>query len=488
MKRISTVIMILAFLSLSAVMTSYAQAPDTVWTRIIGGNLNDYGYSVEPTNDGGFIIAGCTNSFGAGFNDCYIIKTDESGNTIWTKTYGGPATDKAYSVQQTQDNGYIVAGHTCSFGAGECDVWLLKLNANGDTAWTKTYGGSDYDFSKSVMQLSDGGYVIAGHTGSSGAGSYDFYLIRTDASGAVIWENTYGGTQWDMAWSVDTTAEGGFIATGWTESFGAGGEDTYIIKTDAGGDTLWTRVLGGTGDEDGREVQLTSDGRYIIVGSTESFYPGSRYIYLIKMDSSGDTLWTKAYGGPDGNRGYSVHQTTDNGYVIAGYTYSYTSLWDAYIVRTGADGDTLWTRTFGWVDWDYAHSVRQTLDGGFIVAGWAEPYGPDYDYVWLLRLGAETDIDNRRDNLIPERFAITQNYPNPFNAQTAINYDLPSASDVKIDIYDILGCKVETLMQGEQQAGYHQVMWNASDYSSGVYFYRIEAGDFAETKKMILLK
>jgi hypothetical protein len=484
----SAIISLTVMICLSFPAITFSQAPDTIWTRIIGGDLNDYGYSVEQTNDGGFIIAGCTNSFGAGFDDCYIIKTDESGNITWSKTYGGSETERAYCVQQTQDNGYIVAGHTCSFGAGQCDVWLLKLNANGDTAWTKTYGGSNYDFSKSVMQLSDGGYIIAGHTGSYGAGSYDFYLIRTEASGEVIWENAYGGSQWDMAWSVDTTAEGGFITTGWTESFGAGGEDVYVVKTDADGDTLWTKVLGGTGDDDGREVQLTSDGGYIIVGSTESLYPGSRYIYLIKMDSSGDTLWTRAYGGPDGNWGYSVHQTTDNGYVIAGYTYSYTSLWDAYIVRTGLDGDTLWTRTFGWVDWDYAHSVRQIPGGGYIVTGWAEPYGPDYDYVWLLRLEADTDIDNRPDNSIIERFAIAQNYPNPFNAQTAINYDLPEASNVTINIYDILGRRVETLIQGKQPAGYHQIAWDATCQSSGLYFYRIQAGDYSETKKMALLK
>jgi len=481
-------ILLMAILCLSIADSVFAQTPDTIWTRIIGGELNDYGYSVEQTNDGGFIIAGCTNSFGAGFDDCYIIKTDESGNTIWAKTYGGSETDKAYSVQQTRDNGYIIAGHTCSFGSGLCDVWLLKLNANGDTTWTKTYGGSDYDFSKSVMQLSDGGYIIAGHTGSSGAGSYDFYLIRTDSLGEVLWENTCGGNQWDMAWSVDTTADGGFITTGWTESFGAGGEDIYIIKTDADGDTLWTKTIGGTNDDDGREIQLTSDGRFIIVGSTKSYYPGLRYIYLVKFDSSGDTLWTKAYGGPDGNWGYSVHQTTDNGYVIAGYKYSYTSLWDAFIVRTDADGDTLWTRTFGWVDWDYAHCVRQTLGGGYIVTGWAEPYGPDYDHIWLLRLEAETDIDNKSGNLIPEKFAIAQNYPNPFNAQTVINYTSPSASDVKICIYDILGCKVETLVNKQQPAGYHQTIWNADGFSSGIYFYKIQAGDYSETKKLLLLK
>ncbi|MFH1321476.1 MAG: T9SS type A sorting domain-containing protein, partial [Bacteroidota bacterium] len=187
----------------------------------------------------GYIIAGHTLSFGAGNVDVYLIKTNADGDTIWTKTFGGTNEDKGYSVQQTTDGGYIIAGHTYSFGAGYTDVYLIKTNADGDTVWTKTFGGTSFDYGNSVQQTTDGGYIIAGYTMSFGAGNWDVYLIKTSAQGNTLWTKTFGGIYCDRGYSVQQTTDGGYIIAGdkWW-SFATGDFDVYLIKTNTQGDVV----------------------------------------------------------------------------------------------------------------------------------------------------------------------------------------------------------------------------------------------------------
>jgi hypothetical protein len=180
-------------------------------------------------------VAGYTYFFGAASFDIFLIKTDANGNVQWAKTYGGTSYDWDYSVQQTSDGGYIVAGWTWSFGAGYDDIFLIKTDTNGNIIWAKTYGGTGYEKAFSVQQTSDGGYIVAGSTSSFGVGGGDLFLIKTDANGNVIWAKTYGGTYDDLAYSVQQTSDGGYIVAGWTNSFGAGGVDIFLIKTDANG-------------------------------------------------------------------------------------------------------------------------------------------------------------------------------------------------------------------------------------------------------------
>jgi hypothetical protein len=255
------------------------------WWRTYGGTSLDEGCSVQQTVDGGYIIAGLTQSFGAGGYDVYLVKTDAAGDTQWTRTYGGTSYDNGYSVQQTSDGGYVIAGRTYS---GSFDVYLIKTNPSGDTLWTRTYGGTNYDEGFSVQQTSDGGYIIAGYTLSSGAGGIDVYLIKTNASGDALWTRTYGGTDVDYGSSVQQTSDGGYIIAGGTRSFGAGYDDVYLIKTNASGDTLWTRTYGGTSEDDGNSVQQTADGGYIIAGNANSYsIQGDDDVYLVKTDANG---------------------------------------------------------------------------------------------------------------------------------------------------------------------------------------------------------
>jgi len=218
----------------------------------------------------------------------FTLQTQGAQQVVWQKTFGGSDDDRARSVQETIDGGYVVAGYTWSSSERE-DVYILKLDANGNKLWEKTFGGSDNDGAWSIQQTNDGGYVVAGYTSSFGAGSYDVYVLKLDTSGKEVWSKTFGGSSDDLAWSIQQTNDGGYIVAGYTKSFGAGSEDVYILKLDANGNKLWEKTFGGSYDERAYCIQQTRDGRYIVAGYTSSFGVGNYDVYIIKMDANGNT-------------------------------------------------------------------------------------------------------------------------------------------------------------------------------------------------------
>lgn len=222
----------------SAVVTVRVGDPNIpVWQNVYGGSNFDVAYSIQQTADGGYILAGETLSFGAGLTSVYILKLNGNGEEEWDRTYGGERWNYAYSIKQTTDGGYIVTGETDSFGKGRSDFYIIKLDNEGNKVWEKVYGGSEVDYAYSIQQTTDGGYIVAGSRESFGAGEYDFYVIKLDSNGNKIWEKTYGGNLSDIAHSVQQTTDGGYIIAGSTESFGVGSSDVYVIKTDSLGNT-----------------------------------------------------------------------------------------------------------------------------------------------------------------------------------------------------------------------------------------------------------
>ena len=345
--------------------------PEITFTKIFNGS-NGSGSSVRQSSEGGFIIAGITFTSGTGQGDVYLIKTDVSGNEIWEKTFGGSEHDGGSSVQQISDGGFIIAGYTWSFGAGNEDVYLIKTDASGNKIWDKTFGGSSDDCGFSVQQISDGGFIIAGCTKSFGAGQGDVYLIKTDASGNEIWEKTFGGSNVEYGYSVQQTSDGGFIIVGFTWSFGAGNTDIYLIKTDVKGNKIWDKTFGGSGYEFGYSVQQTLDDGFIISGSSDSFGVGSSDVYLIKTDATGNKIWDKTFGRSGYDNGVSIRETSGNGFIVVGNTYSLDSgVTDIYLIKTDANGNKTWEKTFGAGDNNSAsgYSVEQTFDGGFAITG-----------------------------------------------------------------------------------------------------------------------
>ena len=271
--------------------------------------------SVQQTSDGGFIIVA---SPGNGGSDVYLIKTDASGNEQWNKTFGGSSDDQGYSVQQTSDGGFIVAGTTASFGAGSHDVYLIKTDASGNEQWNKTFGGSSDDQGYSVQQTSDGGFIVAGYTRSFGAGGMYVYLIKTDASGNEMWSKTYGSSGTEMGSSVQQTSDGGFIISGRTDLVSH--DDVYMVKTDSSGNEMWSKTYDDLKYTALSKSDQTSDGGFIITGF-------NGYVGLVRTDASGNEMWSGTFGESVEHaqqaEGRSVQQTSDGGFIITGTIWRY---------------------------------------------------------------------------------------------------------------------------------------------------------------------
>jgi hypothetical protein len=380
---------VIGCLLLSAFCLSLIAFAQTNWQRTYGGPRPEQGYCVQQTSDGGFIIAGSTESFGAGEPDVYLIRTDAQGDTLWTRTYGGPLEDEGYSVQQTADGGYVIAGRTWSFGAGapeSSNGYLIRTDAKGDTLWTRTYGGPDYASFESVQQTTDGGYIMTGLLKGF------VYLVKTDAKGDTLWTRRYHAGVGAEGYSVEQTTGGGYIIAGVV--FLTTYSDIYLIKTNASGDTLWTKRFGGSRGEWGYSVEQTADGGYIVAGYTSTLGdPAYTDVYLIKTNAEGDTAWTRTYGRTDLDEGNSVRQTADGGYVVVGRTFSSRNrmLGDVYLIRTNAQGDTVWTRTYGGMHVDEGYSVIQTTDGAYSVTGRSWSFGAGQGDAWLIKVDGVLD-------------------------------------------------------------------------------------------------
>jgi len=289
-------------------------SPTILWEKTFGGTDHDSGYSVQQTSDGGYIIVGETSSYGVGYTNVYLIKTNPEGNLVWQKTFGsfdGTGCNSGYSVKQISDGSYVIVGSNGS------DVYLIKVDSQGNLVWEKTFGGTKGDHGCSVQQTLDGGYIIVGKTSSYGAGDFDVYLIKTDSEGNRVWEKTFGGPSWDDGECVQQTSDGGYIIvgqTGWTTP----NSDVYLIKVDSQGNLVWEKTFGGTDHDSGYSVQQTSDGGYIVVGATGSVGLSWRDIYLLKVDSQGNLVWEKTFGGTKSTWGPSIERTSDGAYVIVG--------------------------------------------------------------------------------------------------------------------------------------------------------------------------
>lgn len=386
---ISIIALLLFFLAITVQHVGSSE-PEIEWTRTYGGGAHDVGDEVVQTTDGGFALAGYTESSGAGSQDFWLVKTDTDGTMEWNKTYGGAHSDEARYVTKTTDGGYALAGNTQSFGTGGSDFWLVKTDSHGHPQWNKTYGGNMNDDCHFVMQTADGGYAMTGETWSFGAGSNDFWFVKVNQTGEVEWQRAYGGTSEDHAYSlVETT--GGYVLVGCTKSFGAGNFDIWLVKTDMSGNVLWNQTYGGLHDDRCYSLAKTQGEDYILAGFTSSSGVGGRDFWLIKTDSSGNIVWENTYGGVSNDWALSLTRISDNGFLLAGVTTSFgAGSYDCWLVKTDEDGNMQWNVTAGGPSDDRAFSVIQT-SSGFAVAGMTQSSGAGRGDMWLIKLTPEID-------------------------------------------------------------------------------------------------
>jgi len=345
------------------------------WFKHYGGSQDDECFSIQQTSDGGYIVAGYTNSYTHGGYDFAIYKLTSNGSKVWFKHYGGANEDRGFSIQQTSDGGYIVAGYTNSYTHGNNDFAIYRLNSSGNKVWFKHYGGANNDYGHSIQQTSDGGYIVAGETHSYSYGSGDFAIYKLNSSGNKVWFKHYGGTSSDYGYSIQQTSDGGYIVAGYTNSYTYGGYDFAIYRLNSNGNKLWFKHYGGGNSDEAYSIQQTSAGDYIVAGHTDSYTHGAYDFAIYKLNSSGNKVWFKHFGGTADDYGKSIKQISGGGYVIAGSESSFTHGGkDFGIYKLNSSGNKLWFKHYGGTSGDYPYSIQQTSDGGYVVAGYTNSY------------------------------------------------------------------------------------------------------------------
>ena len=375
------------------ILSSYFSNAQVVkFRKVIGNSGYDYGMSAKQTSDKGYIIGGSTSSFGNGTSDVYLVKTDSLGIALWQKTFGGINIDRGMCVRQTNDKGFIVTGYTNSYGAGGYDVYLIKTDSTGIEQWEKTYGGTDWDFANCVEQTTDGGYIICGSTYSYGKGNVDCYLIKTNSSGDTLWTKTFGGVNEDIANSVVQTSDGGYILTGTTKSMGDTLGDFYTVKTNAFGDTLWTNIFGGSNLDYGNDVLESINGGYIVGGETQSFsyIVGSSDGIIEKISVSGQTgaTYSTGFSSPLFDNIVSITEDNIGRIAMIGMTTSlgYGAPGDVYFNIVDSNFNWINSNTYGSPAYDIGYSIENTNDRGFIVCGITEGYNSNgLDNIYLIK-------------------------------------------------------------------------------------------------------
>jgi len=364
----------------------YGQGPDSLWHRAFGDTLNDFGFSVVETHDGYYVTAGQIQVYnpdsGQVFLDVYVLKLDAAGDTIWARTYGGDRVDGSRSVIEASDGNYVITGYTDSWGAGDIDIYVIKIDPNGDLIWEHTIGNSRGDEqSFCVREAPDGSYRIVGTTDAYGDGDVLLVGIASDAS--WIWEHPYDIPGRQSAHELAFTPDGYIIIVG---SNFLPPVDVYLMKTESDGDTLWTRTYDFGPLDYGTSVKPVSYHSYIVTGYSQAAGAPTYNAFLLHLQTDGDVNWSKFYGGPNNELGSSVQVLADSGFVFTGRTASYGAGGDDFwLVMTDAIGDTLWTKTYGGPNNDSGQEVQATSDGGFIMGGYTYSFGNGRYDLYLVK-------------------------------------------------------------------------------------------------------
>jgi hypothetical protein len=492
---------ILGFLACFLTFINAAAQPGMLWNKSYGdpGIRNqDVCFALCITADSGFALAGNTNSIGNGSYDFWLIKTDAMGDTLWTRTYGGTGTDLCYALKQTQDGGFLLAGTSNSFSES-FDDWVIRTDSAGDTLWSRTFGGVFDDQCWGLQLTSDGGIIMAGPwNGHLNPPNSDIGLVKIDSIGALQWMRVYDIYQVDVCKAVRQTQDNGYILGGYKW------ESTYIndimllLKTDSAGVVEWNRIYGAGFDYSRCNDLLELPGEeYLLAGEIGHLGPFIGYGAMLWVDSSGDTIRTRTYG-PGGLFGgdiiSAVAPMQDGGFVAAGfYEGSVQAAGDFWVFKTDILGDMLWSQTFSNDDSTYGlfgevcTSINVIDDHTFAMAG----YKGQGDFIsqldfWLVLASTEVTVTERNSPSL--NFAMYPNWPNPFNMTTTLSFYFPQSREGEIVVYDVLGRRVGLLAKKEYPAGQNNVTFDASGLPSGAYFAVLNSGNVAMTCRMMLIK
>uniref|UniRef100_A0A7C4TES9 T9SS type A sorting domain-containing protein n=1 Tax=candidate division WOR-3 bacterium TaxID=2052148 RepID=A0A7C4TES9_UNCW3 len=470
----------------------FAYATITFEKSYGGPSTGHCGLMVEKNIDGGYTILA---QKGTGANGIYFLKVDSLGNILWVHEYEPFYASNRISYSfKTFSEGYILVGYRDTTHYINPNLCLLRTNQTGDSIWQKLHGGDSLDIGYWIEITPDSNFIIAGETKSYGLGSSDAWLIKTDTAGNIIWTRTFGGVSYDVARCVKNTPDKGFIILSSTYSSGAGFSDIWLLKADSLGNLEWSKTYGGECYEWGYEVEVLNNG-YIIIGQTNSFgWNYAQDVYLIRTDSSGDTLWTKTFDNcSDDDVGYSIACTWDNGFVLAGYTTPQVlSDKDIWLIKIDSTGNILWQRTFGGVKDDGAYSIETTSDSGFIIAGYtfSQPTDTIYSEIYLIKtdfLGNVYGIEERKFDFGIKNIEL-KIYPSVVRNSISIEWTLKKPARIELSIYDAAGSKVKAIRETDIPIYHNKEFIDLRDLACGVYFMVLKQNNEAVSKKFILIK
>lgn len=378
---------------IAVMATVSTNATGDEWARTYGGSGNELARMIRQTPDGGYIVAGHTEPIDSGDMDSWVLKLDGTGAIEWQKSYGGSgADDDTWCIQPTVDHGYIMAGFTESFGAGWKDFWVLKLDGNGDVSWQRAYGGINHDRAFHIEQTADEGYVVAGYTESFGAGQRDYWVLKLDSSGGVLWEKTYGGIEDEEGRMIkevldDQGLPDGYILSGFSMSFTPFNYKYWVLRLDGTGGVFWSKIYGGDNIELAGPVIQTEDGDFLVGGYTTSFGVDVWAMWLLKLDGFGNIVWERAYWGNSFDYVTSIDETSTGEYLVTGRTDSFgAGSFEWWVLWLDRAGNIIRERTYGGTDKDTGYSIQQIEGGGVITAGRTDSFGVGASDFCVLKL------------------------------------------------------------------------------------------------------
>ncbi len=382
-------ILLLAAVTVCFAMGVFAQAPDIVWSQTFGGPNDDIGYDVKRTTDGGFIICGMTESKGRGGKDAWVIKLDAEGQLEWDKTYGDKGDDVAHSIIQTRDGGYAFAGYTTSKNRrGRQDVWLVKLDSAGNQVWEGVYGGQRNDVGNSLIQTWDDNFVIAATTRSYGPGRNSVWVMKLDDRGRRLWRRTEGGNRDDFGHSVaEDLRDSSVVIAGSTASFGNGPSSFWLVKISGEGRRVWRKDYGTENREVANHLTLKSTGEYILSGYTQPRGERYRSLHVVGFTPESWDDWEATYGTLRDEEATGSAETPDGGVVVVGHTNSIgEGHYDIWLMKFDNEGNRLWQDTYGGINEDLGHAVISVGANEFVVVGSTMSDGAGRRDVWVLYL------------------------------------------------------------------------------------------------------
>ena len=464
---------------------------EELWEHSYGGSAQDWGFDMDLTDDGGFILTGFTRSFDVSGRDVYLVKLDAAGSQEWDTPLGGVANDVGEAVIQTSDGGYLVAGNFNIGSTYTKEGLLIKVDADGQEQWQQTYGGSGEDEFMGVVECAAGGYAMAGHTNSFGGG-HKGWIVRVDAAGDLQWQRfvSLAGHGDDHFTGLVETPAGDLVASGYSgdgntfPSFNAN-----ITALDATGTQLWSRTFDASNYDRAYAISGAPDGGFALAGKSLSM------MTIWHTDASGNMLWVQHFGTITGGDGYAVMPTSDGGYLLGGHNYDYDLEGQLYLAKVDARGNALWERRYGGPGSEACRALAETPEGNYALAGITNSFGNGDDDLLLLLVEGPNDLaaveGERPASVLSHTLSA---YPNPFNPEATVSFSLAKATVTTVNVMDSRGRHVKTLLSGAAlAAGPYTIRWDGHDdaghtLGSGVYLVRVGAGGEWATSKLTMLK